>query len=142
MPWQRESPTIIRLQAANVQQAVVRRLDKVFVQRADLQDVAAARSRGLILGVALYIMPTVETGGGMGATWSPAGQLIIDQSLTKASSRFTQNTRHVAGASSAGHACLCPSAWPGRQGTAASAADSQCSATGLFQTCSLSSLCR
>ena len=51
----------------------------MVVQRADLQDVAAARSSGLMLGVALYIMPTVETGGGMGATWSPAGQLIIDQ---------------------------------------------------------------
>ena len=74
MPWQRESPTIIRLQAAEVGQAGVRRLDEGVVQRADLQDVAAARSRGLMLvGVALYIMPTVEMGGGMGVTWSPIG---------------------------------------------------------------------
>ena len=65
MPWQRESPTIIRLQAEIDQQAGVGRLDEVVVQRADLQDVAAARRRGLMLGVALYIMPTVETGGGM-----------------------------------------------------------------------------
>ena len=112
-------------------------------KRADLQEVDAARSRGLMVGVALYIMPTVEIGGGMGRHLVASGQLIIDQSLRKPEtqqSRLHQKTGHVASASFAGHACLCPSAWSSRQGTATSAADSQCSATGLFQTCCLSSL--